>query len=217
MGEAEAIYKLLPSMLLKKSNVACQWVSLGTKDDRSSRWKRASEIEINSGWPVIQLDGHDGYWYEQQDLWSKYLRRPMNILGDICFAQFAKMYRSFSRSRSSEEHSDAKGMDSDGQDNDDDGYATAGDEITDERFNYIMTHETENQNDLRRGQKLPQYIELTNRFPGEPKMMSRRNHPAVLRFNKINKDNNPKKCLVVEFLVTLYKIRSKMRVGRHLF
>ena len=203
MGEAEAIYKLLPSMVLKKSNVACQWVSLGTKDDRSSRWKRASEIEINSGWPVIQLDGHDGYWYEQQDLWSKYLRRPMNILGDICFAQFAKMYRSFSRSRSSEEHSDAKGMDSDGQDNDDDGYATAGDEITDERFNYIMTHETENQNDLRRGQKLPQYIELTNPFPGEPKMMSRRNHPAVLRFNKINKDNNPKKYLLAEIM--LYK------------
>ena len=40
MGEAEAIYRLLPSMLLKKSNVVCQWVSLGTKDERSSRWKK---------------------------------------------------------------------------------------------------------------------------------------------------------------------------------
>ena len=43
MGEAEAVYKLLPSMTLKKSNVACQWVSLGTIEDRSSRWRLANE------------------------------------------------------------------------------------------------------------------------------------------------------------------------------
>ena len=34
MGEAEAVYKLLPSMTLKNSNVACQWVSLGRKEER---------------------------------------------------------------------------------------------------------------------------------------------------------------------------------------
>ena len=98
MGEAEAVYRLLPSMLLKKSNVACQWVSLGTKEERSSRWKKASEEDLKSGIPVIELDGHEGYWYEQQDMWSKYLRRPMDTLANICFAQFAKMYRSGSRS-----------------------------------------------------------------------------------------------------------------------
>ena len=42
MGEAEAVYRLLPSMTLKKSNVACQWVSLGPKEERSSRWKKAT-------------------------------------------------------------------------------------------------------------------------------------------------------------------------------
>ena len=62
MGEAEAIYRLLPSMLLKKSNVTCQWVSLGTKDERSSRWKKATHAENESGRPVIELNGHDGYW-----------------------------------------------------------------------------------------------------------------------------------------------------------
>ena len=36
MGEAEAVYRLLPSMTLKKSNVACQWMSLGPKQERSS-------------------------------------------------------------------------------------------------------------------------------------------------------------------------------------
>ena len=49
MGEAEAVYKLLPGMTLKKSNVACQWVSLGSKEERSSRWKKANEIEQESG------------------------------------------------------------------------------------------------------------------------------------------------------------------------
>ena len=37
MGEAEAVYKLIPSMTLKKSNVACQWVSLGSREERSRR------------------------------------------------------------------------------------------------------------------------------------------------------------------------------------
>ena len=77
-------------------------------------------MEINYGRPVIQLDGHDGFWYEQQDIWSKYLRRPLNILGDMCFAQFAKMYKSFSKSRSLDdqsENSDAKGEENDVDDN----------------------------------------------------------------------------------------------------
>ena len=34
MGEAEAVYKLIPSMTLKQSNITCQWVSLGKKEER---------------------------------------------------------------------------------------------------------------------------------------------------------------------------------------
>ena len=86
MGGTEAVYRLLPSKLLKKSNVTCQWVSLGTKYERSSRRKKATEADINSGRPVIQFAGHEGYWYEQQYMLSKYLRRPMETVGDMCFA-----------------------------------------------------------------------------------------------------------------------------------
>ena len=71
MGEAEAVYKLIPSMTLKQSNVACQWVTLGRKDERSKRWKKASEKDIKSGIPLIKIKDHDGLWYEQQDMWSK--------------------------------------------------------------------------------------------------------------------------------------------------
>ena len=40
MGEAEAVYKLLPAMNLKRSNVACQWVSLGTKKESHEKGGR---------------------------------------------------------------------------------------------------------------------------------------------------------------------------------
>ena len=32
IGEAEAFFKLLPDLLLKNSNVKCQWLALGQKD-----------------------------------------------------------------------------------------------------------------------------------------------------------------------------------------
>ena len=89
IGEAEAVYRLLPSMTLKKSNVTCQWVSLGLKEDISSRWKKENEEDCKSGRPVTELVGHEGFWYEQQDMWSKYLRIPIDI-EEICFGQSAK-------------------------------------------------------------------------------------------------------------------------------
>jgi hypothetical protein len=88
MGHAEATYKLIPSMTLKNSNVTCQWVSLGPKEERSSRWKKANEDQLKAGMKVIELQDHEGFWYEQQDMWNKYLRRPA-MLENICFAQFA--------------------------------------------------------------------------------------------------------------------------------
>ena len=176
MGEAEAIYRLLPSMQLKKSNVTCQWVSLGTKEERSSRWKKATQAEMDSGIPVIQLNGHEGYWYEQQDMWSKYLRRPKDTLGSICFAQFPKMYKSASKSRTSEE--DNENLDATKMNNDDasdDGYCseTGEDCNLDDKFNYIMTHETGNRKDYRKSGRLPDYIALSDPYPGEAHMMQK--------------------------------------------
>ena len=64
---------------------------------------QATENVINSGRALTKLIGHEGLWYEQQDMWSKYLRRPMDTLGDMCFAQFAKIYSSCSQTNSNEE------------------------------------------------------------------------------------------------------------------
>ena len=176
MGEAESVYKLIPSMTLKKSNVACQWISLGRKEERTSRWKRATEKMKESGRPLIELIGHEGLWFEQQDMWSKYLRRPMNTLEHMCFAQFGKMYSSYSQTKSQE------GVDRKDEENEveeDDGYIT---EDTEDKFNYVMNYK----NNSKQGTKLPEYIILNDPYPGEPHMMRKRNFPAVLRFNKTN-------------------------------
>ena len=161
---------------------------------------------------MTKLVAHEGLWYEQQDMWSKYLRRPVETLGDLCFAQFAKMYRSSAQSKPSEEesmHPDPKGED-DASD-DDHGYDTGGDDDSEDKFHFIMTHQTDSNKDCneedkskkyyKKGDKLPEYIELNDPYPGEPKMMIKRKHPAVLRFNKINKDNNPQKYLLGELML----------------
>ena len=73
------------------------------KEERTSRWKKATKKEEESGRPLTKLMGHEGLWYEQQDMWSKYLRRPLESLGEMCFAQFAKMFKSYSHSKPEEE------------------------------------------------------------------------------------------------------------------
>ena len=48
IGESEAFYKLLPDLLLKNSNVTCQWLPLGRKKDRYTRMRRVDESESGS-------------------------------------------------------------------------------------------------------------------------------------------------------------------------
>ena len=182
MGHAEATYKLIPSLRLKNSNVTCQWVSLGPKEDRSSRWMKATEDQIKAGMKVIELQGHEGFWYEQQDMWKKYLKRPP-MLRNICFAQFAKMYRT--GKHKSEDEDECEDDEEEKESEFDKDEADFDDDF--EKFNYVMTYKREGRN----GTKLPQYITLTNRFPGEASTMRKRMFPAALRFHKVKEVNNP--------------------------
>ena len=187
MGEAEAVYKLIPSMTLKQSNIACQWVSLGRQEERSKRWKKATEEELKTDRQLIKLKDHEGLWYEQQDMWSKYLRRP-TALENMCFAQFAKMYTSCHQTVSNEEYQDEE-----------DDVVTAEDResiAVDDKFNYMMTHRTDGM-----GKRLPEHIILNDPYPGEPQIMRKRQNPAVLRFNKSNHGNNPMKYMLSELML----------------
>ena len=188
MGEAEAIYRLNPSLLLKNSNIACQWVSLGQKKERSSRWVKATEEQLLAGVKAVNLEGHEGLFVEQQDMWSKYLRRP-DYLEDICFAQFAKMYRSYSSTNKDEESK---------EENDEDIQTEECDEETsdDDRFNFIMTYKDETKR-----RPLRKVIELKNPQPGECSLMKKRTFPAALRFQKIKEENNPDKYMLNELML----------------
>ena len=90
IGEAEAFYKLLPDLLLKKSSVACQWLPLGAPEDRFKRMKKAEESESKN---LVKLDKVEGLWYEQPDILSKYKRRPEE-LEQMRFTHFGKMFAS---------------------------------------------------------------------------------------------------------------------------
>ena len=186
MGEAEAVYRLLPSTNLKKSNVTCQWLSLGEKKDRSSRWSKATEEDCKSGRPVTELDGHEGFWYEQQDMWSKYLRRAIEI-EEICFAQFGKMYRSGGKGKKHEDTDDD--IDVDGEEK-----RIQGVPANEEKFHYTMTYRNE------REKLLPETIILKDLYPREAPVMQKRRFPAVLRFNKAKRDD-PIKFMLHEIML----------------
>ena len=83
IGEAEAFYKLLPDLLLKNSNVTCQWLPLGKKDERYIRMKKVDGDTQDKN-NLIKLEGVDGLWYEQPDILSKYKRRD-DRLEKICY------------------------------------------------------------------------------------------------------------------------------------
>ena len=125
----------------------------------------------------------------------------MDTLADICFAQFAKMYRTGSRSNQSDEESSQEKGEED-VNNEDDGYSS--EDPNDDKFNYIMTHETNGMNNYKKGGKLPEIIRLSGLFPGESSIMVKRSYPAVLRLNKTNRQNNPQKFMLSELI--LYKL-----------
>ena len=80
----------------------------------------------------------------------------MDTLANMCFAQFAKMYRSGSRLNISEEESgQEKGADEDVS-IEDDGYDS--EDPDDDKFNYIMTHETHGPHNYKKAGKLPDCI-----------------------------------------------------------
>ena len=91
IGEAEAVYRILPNMILKNSNIGCQWISVGKQSELCKRWRQATKEEVDNGSEFIKINDREGYWIEQKDMLSKYLRRPAT-LELISASQFSKMY-----------------------------------------------------------------------------------------------------------------------------
>ena len=205
IGEPEAIIRLLPSLTLSMSNITTQFAATGLKEERSSRFKKATEEHINAGVPCVELKNHEGLWYEQEDMWSKYLKRPIQLI-NMCFAQFARMYITMSPSSKVEEEDDSNLEVVD--DNVDEELSTllelkdlALEEDLetweDKKFDFVMTYLDNGS----QGEPLPAKIKLNHDGFGEPPMMRKRIRPAALRFHKVKMHTDPDRFMTKELML----------------
>ena len=189
IGEAEAFYKLLPDLLLKNSNVSCQWLFIGRKEEKMKRMKRAGEDEKNHS-NLIKLEGVDGLWYEQPDMLSKYKRRP-DELEEICYTHFGKMIRSGGKmitTESEPEEEQYRGSENYEDDSTDD------EQDPEDKFHHIITEKD------KLGPEIPRFIKLKDPLPKENPIMQKRSRPAAVRFHKPHRDNNPHKYFLSELM-----------------
>ena len=192
IGEAEAVYRLIPSLTLSMSNITCQFLSTSRREERSLRWRRATEEQLQEGISAKKLDNHEGLWYEQPDMWSKYLRRP-DQLKDICCAQFVRMYKGFNPKKEGKEGDDIEAALDDEKELWDDAEQ---EDVSEENFHFIMTFKDNG----KRGKPLPLMLPLKNPYPGEATWIKKRTRPAALRYHKYKKDNDHKRYMLSEVM-----------------
>ena len=107
MGFSEAIYKLLPELVMTNSNVKKQWVCIGREEERTTRARKATKGDVEAGRATFELEGVEGAWMEQWDMRSKYVRRDPK-LWHMSFAQFARMLEA--KNESAKKKTDESGL-----------------------------------------------------------------------------------------------------------
>ena len=104
---AEATYRLVRGLDLKRSNIACIFVATGYPRNRSSFFvstkaddEKSIDVEplddeeetpTESNKTPVTLEGKNGQFKEVQTIHQKYSQRPES-LEDVCLAQFATSY-----------------------------------------------------------------------------------------------------------------------------
>ena len=172
MGEAEAVYKLLPDFHFKDSNLSTIFFPNCPREDRSKFLMRVDDKPQFSHLPTVKIEGRDGVYIEKYDIISKYERRGENVLVLICPSHFMKMYEpSWKKPKETNNHKNKS------------------------KFHFVMSKD-ENQ-----GEYLPDYLTLSNPYPNEPPYMKKRKFPAALRFHKINSKKNAEKYFFSECLL----------------
>ena len=183
MGQAEAYYKLIPSLRMKFSTVRAVFVPNDKKELRSRFLKKVSENEDTHDKTAFNVEGREGLFIEKPGLIEKYLRRPgpknpfidFNETDpdteDLCTVQFAKMFQT----------SQKKPLDDESGPIDMDELDFSPD---DSKFHYIMRADEEKPQTL-----LPDFIKLIPKYPGENNIMKKRRFPAAVRFHKKRQDS----------------------------
>ena len=95
MGEAEAVYRLVPEFKFRDSDTKCVFVQTCPRTERSKILKNATDKPEYANMPKVYVDNNDTEYIEQYDINSKYERLPkeeISILKTISFSQFVKIY-----------------------------------------------------------------------------------------------------------------------------
>ena len=188
IGECEAWYRLLPGLMLTKSNVKCKYAATGFKEERSHMFRSATDKHIQTGVPCIKLAGKEGLWYQQPDAWSKYLRRPP-VLETMCYGQFVKMYDSCSTNKNSDIKLEDEDIDDEQEEEEEEEQLDLAEEIelldlVEDCYYYEFDHIMSFLDNGKKGKRLPKIIELQDPIPGEAFTMKKRRRAAALRFYK---------------------------------
>ena len=180
IGEAEAAYKLMPSLHLSDSNVTCQWVPTGRRADT---WKRMMRVDVDEkkglSEGMFKIDGREGVWKAQEDITSKYHQRP-DSLENMCLMQFCKMY--VAKKRTKKEESDSEeSISSDDSLSADESHKPAiyksGTDKTKFCSEYVVRADRDGADTY--GALLPEWIELKSGAT-----MRKRRFPQVARYHK---------------------------------
>ena len=97
LGEAAALYRLIPDMHLSESSIKSVFVTTGWPE---SRYRFAKQVSDNANDPryaedesVIEIADRKGLYREATTLLDYYqMRDPKNNVDKICYAQFCKEY-----------------------------------------------------------------------------------------------------------------------------
>ena len=109
MGASEAVYRVVPNMRLKDSNITCTFVNSGFPQNRSSFFKKMKddetldeneheeeevefeENEVDVDFGLVKLQGRPGKFKQAVSVIDRYSARPQS-LKSMCLSQFAISY-----------------------------------------------------------------------------------------------------------------------------
>ena len=106
MGEAEALYKILPNLRLKDSNVTTKFVPTNRKQNRSKFLMKVDEKDPCNGQIKKKIENREGWFVEKYDLVDKYTRRDKKCrdIDTLSTSQFWKMYDPVWKKRKKKEY-----------------------------------------------------------------------------------------------------------------
>ena len=127
---------------------------------------------------MVHIKDHEGLWYQQQDMLSKFLRRPENPI------QSGKMFTTSGVKGNKrlqildENEKDNPELDIEGKAEEIDEIENSNQSPNKKKFHFIMT-------ELDDTVPIPKMIEIRDPYPGEPKWMRKRKGPAVIRYQLV--------------------------------